>query len=331
MPDKGFDDVLRDLEDTVFGLEEDQPKEVVSTEKPKKGRRRTLPALVDRETADKILKDFMKERNQRKYDLMGMELIFKPYWFFTYTAELTMKDENDNIVDAEEIGGRIAMDAVNGEVADYLQDLINHEPIDIMDLADEIGEVGGEPKIIEPRISEKRLEGFVKQKISGILRVEKKNVSVAGFELLYSPIYKYWMTFKKRTHRAQIDACGGYPVNYDDIPLKKATWVDVILKDIDLLKDPKKWREFMRKKREAMGKRMSGKPKKPGFGTIETIIVLVLGILFFYGLIERDLMMIFVSIVGAVFLVWYMNARRRGGQPPLASPYPPPQYPPPPQ
>ncbi len=166
-----FDDLMRDLEDNIFGLDEDigAGEEEKEPDEPKKpGRRSTLPTLVDRDTANDILKDFMKkEKNQRKYDLMGVELLFKPYWFFTYTTELILRDENGNIADSEEIGGRVAVDAINGELADYLQDLLDHEPIEVVDLADEMGQVGGDAKIIEPKISESRVEHFVRQKISG--------------------------------------------------------------------------------------------------------------------------------------------------------------------
>lgn len=331
----GFDDVIRDLEDSLFGLDEggpeEPPKEAIDTEAPEpKGleRKRTLPTLVDQETADKILRDYMvKERNQRKYDLMGNELLFQPYWFFSYTAELVMKDENDNVVDAEEIGGRIAIDAVTGQLADYLQDLLSHEPIEMVDLADELAEVGGEHKIVEPRITEKRLEHFVKQKISGALHVDKDNVSVAGFEMVWSPVYRYWMRIKKRTHRVDIDGCGGYPVNYDDIPLKPKTWFDILRDDIELLSHPKKWREFLGKKSEALHKRvdkeMSGKPKKPRFGLVEAVIAGVIFFLFMYGLANRDLLLMFAGIVAATLLFWYMNARRKKPLVPLP---PPPGY-----
>lgn len=340
MPDKGFDDVLRDLEDTIFGLEDDskeappEPLEKKLTKEEAK-RKRTLPTLVDEKTATDIFKDYMKkERNQRKFEQMGMELVFKPYWFFTYTAQLVMLDENKNIVDAEEIGGRMAIDAVNGQTADYLQDLLDHEPIEVSDMADEIAEVGGEPKIIEPRISEARLEAFVKQKISGVIRVEKENVSVAGFELLWSPVYKFWITLKKRTHNVQIDGCGGYPVNYDDIPLKTKNWFDILRDDIELLSHPKKWREFLRKKREAARKKGGKRSLKPSMRASEAIISLILLIVFLYGLSEGDWLYVFMAIAVTVLLIWFMNARR---QKPLLPLPPPPGYgyeeppPPPPQ
>lgn len=335
MPDdekgsKGFDELMRDLEDDIFGVKQ-TPEAPPGAEAPSKevaepARRQTLPTLIDKPTANKILQDFMKEKNQRKYEVMGVELIFKPYWFFTYTCELIVRDKDRNIIDSQEIGGRVAADAINGGLADYLQDLLDHEPIEVVDLADEMAQVG-EAKILEPKISDDRLERFIQQKISGVLRADKENVSVAGFELMWSPVYRFWLTIKKKTHNAQIDGCGGYPVNYDDIPLKEKTWADRIADDIDLLRDPKKWREFLKKKGKAMRSSISGggkegKGRMPGMGTIEAVLALITLVLFLFGLSKKpvDWTIVLLSIIMAVLLFWYMNHQREKPLMPLPPP-----------
>jgi len=321
----GFDDLMHDLEDNIFGLDQSEGKEPKGDVVPTPKRKETLPALVDKATAEKILKDFMREKNQRRYDIMGMELVFKPYWFFTYTAELIMRDENRNITDSEELGGRVAVDAVNGALADYLQDLIDHEPIEMVDLSDELSQVGGEAKVIDPKISEERMERFVKQKIAGVLKVDKENVEVAGFELMWSPVYRYWMTIKKRTHNVQVDGCGGYPINYDDVPARPKTWFDILQDDIMMLKDPKKWKELLSKKGKAARAAAisGGKSKRPGIGAMEAMVTLAIAILFIYGLSKKDLIMMSVAGVLTVLLFWYMNHRR---EKPLIPLPPPPFY-----
>ena len=61
---------MRDLEDSIFGLEEPESEVETSEERSKEAekhteRRQTLPTLIDQETADSIMKDFMKkEKNQ---------------------------------------------------------------------------------------------------------------------------------------------------------------------------------------------------------------------------------------------------------------------------
>jgi len=344
--DKGFDDLMHDLEDNIFGINPPKkgPVDTVREESRdtipgapsgivRDARKLTLPTLVDKATADKILKDFLKEKNQRKYDLMGFELLFKPYWFFTYSAELVIRDENKNVTDAEELSGRIAIDAINSSLADYLQDLLDHEPIEVVDLADELGQVGGESKVIEPKISEDRVERMVQQKIAGVLKMEKENVAVAGFELMWSPVYRYWLTIKKKTHNVQIDGCGGYPVNYDDVPTKEKTWTDVILNDVDLLKDPKKWKEFLKNKRKAVGGAISSKGKERGKGgksntwrNAEIIIGPVMALLALYGMAVRNATYIFLGVIGLTVLFWYTNHQRKKPLVPLP---PPPFYGPP--
>jgi hypothetical protein len=334
---KGFNELMHDLEDNIFSIggEEHHPGTTEPLGEPapadpkvkKPTRRETLPTLVDKETAGKILKDFMKEKNQRKYDLMGLELLFKPYWFFTYSCELLVRDKDKNITDAQEVGGRVAVDAVNGNLADYLQDLIDHEPIEIVDLADEITQIGGDAKIIEPRISEDKLEKFVQQKIAGTMRAERENVSVAGFELLWAPVYRYWMTIRKKTHNVQIDGCGGYPANYDDMPVKEKTWADIIRNDLELLKDPKELQKAMKKRGGAMKKSVSGGGKGGGpqmsAKKIELLAAGALAIAFFYGLSIKSLQIMVISGLLVAVLFWYMNSTRKKPLMPLP---PPPGY-----
>lgn len=325
MPDEkekgGFDDMIRGLEDDLFSVQKDEEPKESAAGVVTPARRQTLPTLVNQETAKGVLKDFMKEKNQRKYDIMGVELLYKPYWFFTYSAELVMHDNNKNITDAEELSGRVAIDAINASLADYLQDLLDHEPIELVDLADELAQAGGEAKIIEPKISEDRVEKMVQQKIAGVLKSEKDNVAVAGFELVWSPVYRFWLTIKKKTHNVQIDGCGGYPVNYDDVPAKPKTWTDVVMGDIEKLKNPKKWKELLQSKGKAMRGMASGKQaKKPSAGTIELVVGFVIAIIFIYGLLNKNLQYMSISAVLAVLLFWYMNYKRKSPLIPLPPP-----------
>ncbi len=196
-----------------------------------------------------------------------------------------------------------------------------------MDLADEMGEIGGDAKIMDAKISEKKLEHFVTQKISGSLRAEKENVSVAGFELLWAPVYKFWLTVKKKTHHVQIDATGGYPIDYDTVPLKPKTWADRIRDDIDLLKEPKKWGEFLKKKRAAMKvPRAPGQSRMPSNRMIEMIAVLLILVFFLYGMTKKDTQIILLSCGLTALLIWYMNEQRKKARRPLIRPGPPPEY-----
>jgi hypothetical protein len=235
----------------------------------------------------------------------------------------------------EEIGGRVAIDAENGNLADYLQDLLENEPIELVDLTDELAQVGGEAKILEPKMkSEDRLDHFITQKIAGTLRADKENVSIAGFELIWAPVYRYWMTIKKRTHNLQIDGCGGYPINYDDIPVRKKTWADRLEDDIELLKDPKKWREFLKNKSKAI--RSASVPKQGGGKRNNTSIELIVGIfaiiLFFVGFLQQpiDWQLVVISVVVVAILFWVMNHKREKPlvplpAPPYVDPYAPPR------
>jgi|GEM_PF-1847872 len=253
---KDLSDILGDLEDSLFSTE-DQTQEAErfsrggaapSTKAPKK----TLPVLIDEKGATDIYKDILHERNIRKHKEMGVDIVFRPYWFFTYTCELLMRDQDKNVIDSQEFGGREAIDAINGGVADYLPKTLQEEPIELVDLDEEVKMLEesnmAQYKVEHPRIKEEELQKFVQQKIAGVVRAEKENTSVAGFELVYAPVWRFWFEHKKRPHNIQIDAATGMPANYDDLPLNPKTWKDVVVDDLLALKNPKKWSKFVKSK-----------------------------------------------------------------------------------
>jgi len=325
--DKGFGDLIGDLEESLFKTEDEPPTEEKGGKEEPEAPRKTLPLLIDEKTAADICKEILKEKNQKKYELMGVELIYRSNWFFTYTCQLMIKDPEDNIVDSEEIGGREAIDAINGQLADYLPEVMENEPIGVVDLEEELREIEREgTKVEPPRLKEEELEDFIRQKISGVLRGDKDNVSVAGFELLYSPVWRFWLTIKKKTHNVQVCGVSGTAINYDALPLRPKTWRDVIIDDIKGLKDPKKWSAFL--KRKASGVPGEGKMEGGGIGKEAIILIAALAILL-YALAENDLLYLLLAITLAAVAAWLVLGRRKKKPqpmpPPAAAPMPSPQ------
>jgi hypothetical protein len=338
---KDVTSLLDDLEDSLFTTEDEKgeapPPQDAGEDYPPI---MTLPLLIDEKTATNICDDVLKRRNQRKHKYIGIELLFKPYWFFTYTCELVIRDQDGNIVDSDEVGGRMAVDAINGSLADYLTDLLKTEPVELVPFEQELEQYGQGAKVLDPKIREDELKEFVKQKISGVLRADKDYVSVAGFELAFAPVWRVWFEIKKRTHNVQIDGAGGVGINMDDIPLKQKTWVDVVANDIDKLKNPKKWKEFLSGKATAaiaVGKK--GKNQGlPNEGNNKYLLLLIAGVVFFYGLSVQDNLILFAGILALGLIVWYFFMRKSNkppappaGYPPQGyaqQPYPPAGYPP---
>ncbi|MBN2518157.1 MAG: hypothetical protein JXB14_04890 [Candidatus Altiarchaeota archaeon] len=319
--DKGFSDLLDSLVEDVTKDEEKplEEKEAVTQET-----NHTLPLLIDEKTATEICKDILKEKNLRKYEFMGVELVFRPYWFFTYTCQLVFKDPDGNIADSEEIGGREAIDAVTGQLADYLPEVMESEPIEVVVLEEELENLEGGAKVENPRIREDELKEFIQQKVSGVLRANKENVSVAGFELLYSPVWKTWLTIKKRTHNVQVCGTTGIGVNYDELPLSPKTWRDVIIDDIKQLRDPKKWFNLLKKTTAGAP---TGTKKSGGFLGKEMLILFAVLIFLLYSITIKNYYYMVVGIVLAVLVVWWGMGRKKESSTP--KPTAPPMQPPP--
>ena len=295
------DNLLDELKDDIFG----DPKEEEESEQPAEEPKKTLPALIDQNTALEITKDVLKEKNQKKYELMGAELLFQPYWFFTYTCELVIKDKDGNIVDSEEIGGRQAIDAVTGQLADHLPEILKSEPIQTTQLDQEMGQFGEGARLITPQLKKEELQKFIQQKISGALRADKENVSVGGFEMVYSPVWKVWLSVNNRTHNVQICGTSGMGLNMDDMPLREKDWRDIMEDNINTLKDPKKWLPFLKR-----GVSKSMKVGAPKGGNMFLLVMFAAFLFLIYGLLERNILYIFTSCIAAVVIFWQMNKKK---------------------
>lgn len=315
-----------DLKDDLLGYPQDEEDEVKEEEKstPPTTDYKALPLHIDDQTLAKISKDVLKKRNLRHCKYIGVEMVLRPYWFFAYTCELKLKDENGNIVDSDEIGGRQAIDAEDGALADYLPETIKTQPTQFITLTD-LQQQMPEAKTETLRIKESELADFIKQKVAGVLHASKDDVSVAGFEIIYAPVWRAWFeTKKKDTHSIRVCAFSGYPLNMDDLPLHEKTWRDVLEDDIRALKDPRKWSSLLK----GRGKGTPGTPHQKHNLLLPFLVVAFIALLVAsaYKLPSIYILVLLGVLGGIGYFIYKSNEDKKA--PPLPPAPPPPGYPP---
>lgn len=307
-----------ELKDDMLGYPpEEEEEKGESREKPTTTDHRALPIYMDEKALAKVCKGVLKKRNLRHCTYVNVEMELRPYWFFAYTCELKLKDENGNIIDSDEVGGRQAIDAEDGILADYLPDTIRAQPTEFVTLT-ELQEQMPEAKTEPIRIKESELSDFIKQKIAGVLHASKDDVSVAGFEVVYAPVWKAWFqTKKKEIHNIRVCAFSGYPLNIDELPLHERTWRDVIEDDISALKDPKKWSGLLK----GTAKGVRGAPHKKHNMLlpflVAALVILLIAASYKTPTIYMAILLIFLAIVGYYI---YKSNEIKGRPPPMPQP-----------
>jgi hypothetical protein len=96
------------------------------------------------------------------------------------------------------------------------------------------------------------------------------------------------------------------------------------MNDMDLLKDPKKWKELLKNKRKAVGGMVStsGKAKGPGssWRTAELTAGPLLALIAIIGVANRSFELIALGFGGLMILFWYTNHQREKPLMPLPPP-----------
>ena len=213
-----------------------------------------------------ILDGLLKEKNWKQFELANLKLLYSPYYLFNYDALAEQEVEGQTF--SQGVSGRMAMDAVTGKLEPLLISIMEEQP---SNMEKEITH-GIEYEIISPTLREKELVEVGKIKLAGQLSVKKENIAVSGFQLVYWPVWRIWVSLPKKIQRIEVEAVAGTPLNFEEVPSREKTWLEVSQDTLEKLKKPEGWVEVSKKAagvaaggmRAAMARGGGGAPEMEG-------------------------------------------------------------------
>jgi len=215
-----------------------------------------------------ILEDILKEKNWTNFEVANLKLVYTPYFLFNY----------DTLVEAD-IGGQaysqgfsglMAMNAVTGELEPTLTQIMESQPVSYEkepshDLQYELE---------TPVFSNEEVKEAAKLKMAGQFNLPRKAVSITGIRVIYWPTWKVFVSLPRRTQRMDVDAVSGFPLNFEQVPTREKTWLEVSKETIGKMKTPGGWAEISKKAvaGAAKGGKVAAKGGSGAGGTLDWLI-----------------------------------------------------------
>lgn len=242
-----------------------------------------FPISVGLEKVAGTIEETIKKKHWKRFEKGEIKLVLTPFYFFYYDAVFE---------DKETERGRLAL---NGETAALERELAETVP----DEAELVKELPDDYPLIvrKPLFSEKEAEKIALLKTANIVGVERKDVVLTGFKIVYYPMWLAFVTVNDTTHELEISAVTGEIVNEEIVPLREKGFVEITKETLSELKEPGAWVKYSKEiaglavnrgksqsyeivKAQKQGVELSELAKNPMFwvcvGLVIVIIVLIL-------------------------------------------------------
>jgi len=234
-----------------------------------------------KEDIQKDLDKFLKEKKHwNDYKIEGILPCVIPYYFCIIKAvkgiiptENGTKAEKD--IKFETI--KLEINGENGEVSENFYKILDKEPLVFVNKVEDIY------KVINPIIEKDKAKEialyYAKSKKPDYM------VSCAGVNMIYWPIWKFWIKLKsgkkgkEEKHLLLYDCISGKFLNEKDIPERDVPWLEVFFGLTDKLKNPNSWFELGKNAHKSFFK-SEKKEKQMELILILLIILLIIVLLF---------------------------------------------------
>jgi len=197
----------------------------------------TLELKIEVQDILEILEGILKEKNWKNFDVASLKLMYTPFYLFNY----------DTLVEAEIQGqpysqgfsGLMAMNAITGELEPILSDTMEGRPTkQVKEITHDL-----QYELQRTSISMKEVKDTAQIKMAGQFNLRKQDLAVSGFRIVYWPIWRIFVQLKNRVQRVDVDAIDGNPLNFEQVPTREKTWMEVTSDTLGKLKSPKGWAE----------------------------------------------------------------------------------------
>ena len=204
-----------------------------------------IPAVKNRLSINDvlgILDGIIKQKHWRSFDVASLKLVYLPYWVFNYDVYMEAKDQFGR-TQSQTVGGRMALNAVDGNLAPEIVKMIEEEPVDFeTEISHNI-----EYEMEKPSISDEEIKEIAKIKVAGNMGMSKDNVTISGAKVIYVPIWNVFVKVSKGVYKITIDSVLGYPSNYEKVPERERGMLEVTQEKLEELKNPEAWAKYGKK------------------------------------------------------------------------------------
>ncbi len=194
------------------------------------------PLSIPLEQISKLVASTLKKKHWHHFKSGTTKLVYIPVWLFNYTAFF----EKDGVVVTEN-SGRVAIDAVTGEIYQQIPYVLEELPLDLSK------ETKHEYKmdVLSPVLSKDEAKDLLTLKLSALLKIPKQNIRITGGEVILWPVWRVWVEVREGSFRIDIDGVSGMVFGAEKVPERELGWYEITQEVLNELKTPSGWVKYI--------------------------------------------------------------------------------------
>jgi hypothetical protein len=188
------------------------------------------------DAVSKVVASTLKQKHWHHFKTGTMKLVYVPIWIFTYEAYV----EQNGVV-TNELNGKIAIDATNGNVWEAVPYVLDEMPIETT--MEPKHEYRFEAKDVV--ISKDEAKELATVKLSSMLGIPRQNIKIVGGEVYLWPLWRVWVEVQSGNYRLDIDAVSGTLFGAEQVPERELGWYEITAEVLQELHSPSGWVKYI--------------------------------------------------------------------------------------
>jgi len=235
-----------------------------------------FPISFQIEEVASLVEEVLRKKNWRKFEAGEIKLVLTPFYLFYYDAVLEGEKSER---------ARLALNAQTAELSKEMAESMPEEETLVRELPDSY------PFILRKALfSRQEAEKIALLKTASMVGVDRKNMVLTNFKMVYFPVWMAYVTVAKETYGLEISAVSGEIFEEEKVPQREKGFVEVTKETLSDLKRPGAWIEYSKGIADIAGEKLASVEKEQKaitlmherwlWLTIALIIILVAIILF---------------------------------------------------
>lgn len=204
-----------------------------------------FPISFQIEEVASLVEEALRKKNWRKFEAGEIKLVLTPFYLFYYDA----------ILEGEK-RARLALNARTAELSKEMAESMPEEEALVRELPDSY------PIIMRKALfSRQEAEKIALLKTAAMLGVDRKNIVLTNFKMIYFPLWIAYFTVAKETYALEISAVSGEIFGEEKVPQREKGFVEVTKETLKELKRPGAWIEYSKGIADIAGEKLASVEK----------------------------------------------------------------------
>ncbi len=199
-----------------------------------------FPVSFELEQVTKLIEETLRKKSWQEFEVATLQLILTPFYVFYYDAAFEEEKGGKQVVKKTK-RGRLALNAVTGELSKELAESMPNEKELVKELPDQYpAEVKGS------EFSQEEAKKVAVIKTAEQLETTKDSIILSGFKTVYYPMWIASITVAGKNHQLEISAVTGQIFGEETVPERPKGFLEITRETLHELREPGAWLRYSR-------------------------------------------------------------------------------------